>query len=168
MENTRTQPKKSKINFKPKPKSNANEVESPETQTLSSPIERLKANHLATTPITPAGNIVDMQGSLDQTTPDKIDNEKSDNNSVKSEHSKESASAKINEKEQKLTKNSDELKNESENVVSPDSTKEFKSPTEENKFVEQTDSQVNKTNSSEISKFAENQGKFSFYNFKFI
>lgn len=33
------------------------------------PMNNLKANHLSTTPITPAGNIVDMQGSISQSTP---------------------------------------------------------------------------------------------------
>lgn len=32
-------------------------------------VSNIRANHLATTPITPAGNIVDMQGSISQNTP---------------------------------------------------------------------------------------------------
>lgn len=43
-------------------------------ESLLSPIENkqlstLRANHLSTTPMTPAGNIVDMQGSISQSTP---------------------------------------------------------------------------------------------------
>lgn len=78
MENSRGKSRKVKANVKPK-SSGGNgaktstdqlEVEDNETRLLS-PVERARAGHLATTPVTPAGNIVDMQGSLDQGTPDK-------------------------------------------------------------------------------------------------
>ncbi|KAF7995834.1 hypothetical protein HCN44_006941 [Aphidius gifuensis] len=53
--------------------SNDDNDEREEARELLSPVDRVKKNHLATTPITPAGNIVDMQGSLDQGTPEKPD-----------------------------------------------------------------------------------------------
>ena len=78
MENSRGKSRKSKINGKQKPLSvsgtkqsvDSVDIDEPEVRLLS-PVERVRASHLATTPVTPAGNIVDMQGSLDQSTPDK-------------------------------------------------------------------------------------------------
>lgn len=161
MENTRSQPKKNKINFKPKPKSNNDEIENSETQ-LSSPVERIKVNHLATTPITPAGNIVDMQGSLDQVTPDKLDNDKSDKNCAKSEPNKENSSADRCEKEQQLTIEGDGLK--SENASIPDVDEESKSFSKENKSAVEKN-ETNSRDTSEKSKLVENQGNVKIMTF---
>ncbi|XP_044591772.1 Golgi-specific brefeldin A-resistance guanine nucleotide exchange factor 1 isoform X3 [Cotesia glomerata] len=75
IENTRPKRKISK-NLKQKVKPANDDLDDTDTKDLLSPVERIRGNHLATTPITPAGNIVDMQGSLDQGTPDKIEEEK--------------------------------------------------------------------------------------------
>ncbi|XP_046623685.1 Golgi-specific brefeldin A-resistance guanine nucleotide exchange factor 1 [Neodiprion virginianus] len=77
MENTRTKNRKNKIHVKQKSKLSPDDDEN-ETQLLS-PVERVRASHLSTTPITPSSNIVDMQGSLDRGTPDRADDEKSEN-----------------------------------------------------------------------------------------
>lgn len=76
MENTRTKNRKNKPHVKQKSKLSPDEDEN-EAQLLS-PVERVRVGHLSTTPVTPASNIVDMQGSLDRGTPDKIDDEKND------------------------------------------------------------------------------------------
>ncbi|XP_043480044.1 Golgi-specific brefeldin A-resistance guanine nucleotide exchange factor 1 [Leptopilina heterotoma] len=82
MDNTRSKSRKTKNHSKSKSQPNPEEIEDAESQLLS-PVDRVRANHLATTPVTPAGNIVDMQGSLDQSPPEKIEDDKSDNkNSV--------------------------------------------------------------------------------------
>lgn len=82
MDNTRSKSRKTKNHSKSKSQPNPDEIEDAESQLLS-PVDRVRANHLATTPVTPAGNIVDMQGSLDQSPPEKIEDDKSDNkNSV--------------------------------------------------------------------------------------
>ncbi|XP_012252835.2 Golgi-specific brefeldin A-resistance guanine nucleotide exchange factor 1 isoform X2 [Athalia rosae] len=85
MENTRTKNRKNKTYAKQKSKLTPDDDES-ETQLLS-PVERVRAGHLATTPVTPSSNIVDMQGSLDRGTPDRADEEKNENkdNSSKTE-----------------------------------------------------------------------------------
>lgn len=76
MENTKSKSKKSKKNNL-KPKSNLDDNDDPEAPLLS-PVERVKATHLATTPVTPAGYIVDMQGTLNQDTPEKGDDDKNE------------------------------------------------------------------------------------------
>lgn len=70
IENSRPKSRKIKTNQKqPKAKVNNDDLDESDTKDLLSPVERIRDSHLATTPITPAGNIVDMQGSLDQSTP---------------------------------------------------------------------------------------------------
>ena len=78
MESTRSKTRKPKNHSKLKSSLNPEENEDTETHLLS-PVDRVRVSHLATTPVTPAGNIVDMQGSLDQSTPDKIEEEKIEN-----------------------------------------------------------------------------------------
>ncbi|XP_011301518.1 golgi-specific brefeldin A-resistance guanine nucleotide exchange factor 1 [Fopius arisanus] len=75
-ENSRSKTRRLKNQSKQKINQNADEVDDSETKELLSPVDRVRAGHLATTPVTPAGNIVDMQGSLNQSTPDKPDDEK--------------------------------------------------------------------------------------------
>lgn len=95
MESTKSKPKKIKnFTLKPKLKPTADEIDDTEAQLLS-PVERVKISHLATTPITPGGNIVDMQGSLNQATPNKAEDDKSDktnlskNETMKNDSNKE-------------------------------------------------------------------------------
>lgn len=82
MENTRSKNRKNKNHYKQKAKSNPDDVEDSETHLLSS-VDKVKAGHLATTPVSPTGNIVDMQGSLDNGTPDKVEEEKCENKDIK-------------------------------------------------------------------------------------
>lgn len=66
MENTRSKNRKNKNHFKQKTaKVTADDVDDAEAQVVSH-VDRVKTGHLATTPVAPAGNIVDMQGSLDR------------------------------------------------------------------------------------------------------
>ncbi|XP_012270062.1 Golgi-specific brefeldin A-resistance guanine nucleotide exchange factor 1 isoform X2 [Orussus abietinus] len=80
VDNTRKN-RKNKPHSKPKAKPTSEDIEEPDAHLLS-PVERIKAGHLATTPITPAGNIVDMQGSLDQGTPERVEDEKIEKSSA--------------------------------------------------------------------------------------
>lgn len=70
-------------------------------------ISNLRTNHLATTPMTPAGNIVDMQGSISQSTPQGV---------TVCDNQTESTSDNCNEKE---THESEEQTNIIINVQSP-------------------------------------------------
>ncbi|XP_031779125.1 Golgi-specific brefeldin A-resistance guanine nucleotide exchange factor 1 isoform X2 [Nasonia vitripennis] len=150
MENTRNKSKKSsKIHLKPKSKSNLNEIDDPEAQLLS-PVERVKVSHLATTPITPAGNIVDMQGSLNQITPDKINDDNSDNKNkelksetIKDDSNKDSAIVESSQKESNLSNETDVSKNDSENKVVSDNNKESQSPSTEIKQLSEGQVEVN-------------------------
>lgn len=172
MENTRNKPKKTKIQIKPKSKSNPDEIDDQEAQLLS-PVERVKINHLATTPITPAGNIVDMQGSLNQATPDKLDDDKSDgktsaskSETSKDDNNKDSPNVESSLKESSLPEESDVSKSDGENKVIPDGSKEPQSPSTEDKQSEgQTETdQLHKisspvSDSSIKQSVPENQGK---------
>jgi len=77
IENTRSKNRKHKSYTKQKSKSITDDVDEKEPLILSS-VDRNRANHLATTPISPVGNIVDMQGSLDHGSIDKNEDEKSE------------------------------------------------------------------------------------------
>lgn len=80
MENTRGKSKKHKSYTKQKSKSATDEVDEKESPVLNS-VDRIRTSgHLATTPVSPAGNIVDMQGSLDHGSVDKSEDEKINNN----------------------------------------------------------------------------------------
>ncbi|KZC11781.1 Golgi-specific brefeldin A-resistance guanine nucleotide exchange factor 1 [Dufourea novaeangliae] len=78
MENTRSKNRRNKNHFKQKAKPNLEDTGDSEPQLLNS-VDRAKTGHLATTPVGSAGNIVDMQGSLDQGTTEKSEDEKNDN-----------------------------------------------------------------------------------------
>jgi len=45
---------------------------------ISSSVDKIRTGHLATTPVSPVGNIVDMQGSLNHGSVDKNEDEKSE------------------------------------------------------------------------------------------
>lgn len=115
MENTRTKNRKNKIHVKQKTKLSPEDDE-PEAQLLS-PVERVRVGHLATTPVTPASNIVDMQGSLDRGTPDRVDDEKNDNklNSIKTELKTDNA-----DKSQENIETSNEEQDSSKDSVKSD------------------------------------------------
>ncbi|CAB0040980.1 unnamed protein product [Trichogramma brassicae] len=111
METTKSKPKKNKISAKPKSKLNLDDMDDAEAQLLSpvEKVEKVKVNHLATTPISPAGNIVDMQGSLNHGTSDKSDDGKGDSktSAVKNINGKENSESNtaITDPEKKISKN---------------------------------------------------------------
>lgn len=166
LENTRSKSKKSsKIHLKPKSKSNLDEIDDQEAQLLS-PVERVKVNHLATTPITPAGNIVDMQGSLNQITPDKVNDDNSDNKSreLKSETSKDdsnkdSAIVESSQKESNLSNETDASRNESENKVVLENNKELQSPGTEIKQLSEGQTEVNQLDNKVSSPVSDSSTK---------
>ncbi|XP_076292687.1 sec7 domain-containing protein garz [Lasioglossum baleicum] len=78
MENTRSKNRRNKNHYKQKPKPNPEETDDSEVQPLNS-VDRVKPSHLATTPVAPGGNIVDMQGSMDQGTTENTEDENKEN-----------------------------------------------------------------------------------------
>ncbi|XP_008550800.1 Golgi-specific brefeldin A-resistance guanine nucleotide exchange factor 1 isoform X1 [Microplitis demolitor] len=122
IENTRPKRKVSK-NLKQKVKPANDDLED-DAKDLLSPVERVRGNHLATTPITPAGNIVDMQGSLDHGTPDKIDDDKaketnSDNKTVE-KNSDVKNGEENGDKVEENVKTDGEINKSDEEIGSPD------------------------------------------------
>lgn len=77
MENTRSKNRKHKSYTKQKSKSITDEMDEKESN-ISSAVDKMRAGHLATTPVSPVGNIVDMQGSLNHGSVDKNEDEKSE------------------------------------------------------------------------------------------
>lgn len=123
MENTRSKNKKHKSYAKQKPKSITDDVDEKEPQILSS-VDRIRASHSATTPISQAGNIVDMQGSLDHGSVDKTENEKAESKLNKdgtgdgNEDSKAINNQETSEKqENNKSVNSQDVKSDVENTV---------------------------------------------------
>ncbi|XP_054008393.1 Golgi-specific brefeldin A-resistance guanine nucleotide exchange factor 1 [Hylaeus anthracinus] len=98
MENTRSKNRRNKNHLKQKVKPNLNDIDDTETPLLSS-ADKVNAGHLATTPIAPVGNIVDMQGPLDHGTVEKIEEEKND--------SKDKSEKDINEKNENAKQEDD-------------------------------------------------------------
>ncbi|XP_024884450.1 Golgi-specific brefeldin A-resistance guanine nucleotide exchange factor 1 isoform X2 [Temnothorax curvispinosus] len=77
IENTRSKSRKQKSYTKQKSKSTTEDVDEKESS-ISSAVDKIRANHLATTPVSPVGNIVDMQGTLNHASVDKNEDEKSE------------------------------------------------------------------------------------------
>lgn len=77
MENTRSKNRKHKSYAKQKSKSTTDDIDEKESN-ISSTVDKIRASHLATTPVSPVGNIVDMQGSLNHGSVDKNEDEKSE------------------------------------------------------------------------------------------
>ncbi|KAL0099604.1 hypothetical protein PUN28_019787 [Cardiocondyla obscurior] len=78
MENTRSKSRKHKSYTKQKSKSTADDIDDKESN-ISSTVDKIRSGHLATTPVSPVGNIVDMQGSLNHTSIEKSEDEKNEN-----------------------------------------------------------------------------------------
>ncbi|XP_011870032.1 PREDICTED: golgi-specific brefeldin A-resistance guanine nucleotide exchange factor 1 [Vollenhovia emeryi] len=81
IENSRSKNRKHKSYAKQKSKSVTDDIDEKESN-ISSAVDKIRANHLATTPVSPVGNIVDMQGSLNHGSVDKSEDEKSEKNKV--------------------------------------------------------------------------------------
>ena len=77
IENTRGKNRKHKSYSRQKSKSTTNDIDEKEPM-ISSSVDKIRTGHLATTPVSPVGNIVDMQGSLNHGSVDKNEDEKSE------------------------------------------------------------------------------------------
>ncbi|KYM98687.1 Golgi-specific brefeldin A-resistance guanine nucleotide exchange factor 1 [Cyphomyrmex costatus] len=77
IENTRGKNRKHKSYTKQKSKSTTDDIDDKES--ISNSVDKIRTGHLATTPVSPAGNIVDMQGSLNHGSVDKNEDEKNEN-----------------------------------------------------------------------------------------
>lgn len=119
MENTRSKNRKHKSYTKQKSKSVNDDVD--EKEHIMSSVDTIRAgHHLATTPVSPVGNIVDMQGSLDHGSIDKNEDEKNENkiniskdsNKDKSENNKMIVNQETNKKQQ----DDKDVKSETETV----------------------------------------------------
>lgn len=80
MENSRSKNRRNKSHSKQKARQNTDSAGDIESQHIDipSPTDRVRPGCL-TTPVTSAGNIVDMQGSLDQGSAEKAEEEKNEN-----------------------------------------------------------------------------------------
>ncbi|EZA59947.1 hypothetical protein DMN91_000370 [Ooceraea biroi] len=129
MENTRSKNRKHKSYAKQKVKSATDEVDEKESHIFSS-VDKIRPGRLATTPVSPVGNIVDMQGSLDHGSVDKNEDEKSENkinnkkdgNKDGNECNKAPDNQEINKKEEKEDKNEKDNKDESNKDVKNETT----------------------------------------------
>ncbi|XP_032687446.1 Golgi-specific brefeldin A-resistance guanine nucleotide exchange factor 1 [Odontomachus brunneus] len=163
VESTRSKNRKHKSYVKQKSKSAVDDVDDKESNILNS-IDGIRAGgHLASTPVSPVGNIVDMQGSLDHGSADKNEDEKNDrkvsgskDTSGKNECSKaidQEASKKQEDDKDTSNKevNSDvemaEANRTSENV----DTENNKAVSEETKNVEKEDASEQKSMANDAS-----------------
>ncbi|KAL6262376.1 hypothetical protein P5V15_007465 [Pogonomyrmex californicus] len=87
MENTRSKSRKHKSYMKQKSKSITDDIDEKEPH-ISSSVDKIRANHLATTPVSPVGNIVDMQGSLNHGSIDKNEDDKNENKIINKDTAK--------------------------------------------------------------------------------
>lgn len=79
IDNTRSKNRKHKSYMKQKSKSAADDVDVDKDPHILSSVDGIRASdHLASTPVSPVGNIVDMQGSLDHGVAEKNEDEKND------------------------------------------------------------------------------------------
>lgn len=174
IENTRSKNRKHKSYTKQKSKSITDDIDDKEH--ISSSVDKIRAGHLATTPVSPVGNIVDMQGSLNHGSVDKNEDEKSEgkininkdiakdvNDCVKAADNQEA------NKKQEIDKDGSnkDIKNEIETVEANSSSENTNvenkiAATTENKSVEKEDAADQKiTDESESSikqSISENQG----------
>lgn len=174
IENTRSKNRKHKSYTKQKSKSITDDVDEKESLILSS-VDRVRTSHLATTPVSPAGNIVDMQGSLDHGSIDKTEEEKSES---KIDTSKDSSMNKCtktgdNQEDKKQDNNGDinskDVKSEVETAEINDTSKNIENKSvasTETKNVEKEDAVDQKNTMDETSEssvkqsVSENQGIF--------
>ncbi|KAG5305975.1 GBF1 factor, partial [Pseudoatta argentina] len=77
IENTRGKNRKHRSYTRQKSKSTTDDIDEKEPM-ISSSVDKIRTGHLATTPVSPVGNIVDMQGSLNHGNVDKNEDEKSE------------------------------------------------------------------------------------------
>lgn len=170
IENTRSKNRKHKSYTKQKSKSITDDVDEKEPLILSS-VDRNRTNHLATTPVSPAGNIVDMQGSLDHGSIDKNEDEK---NESKIDTSKDSKINKCNKavdnqetnKKQENDKdvNNIDSKNETETTEVNDTSENVNAENKtvvstETKIIEKEDAVDQKNTMNKASEFFDKQSE---------
>ncbi|XP_076161643.1 sec7 domain-containing protein garz isoform X2 [Ptiloglossa arizonensis] len=167
MENTRSKNRRNKSHFKQKPEPNLDDIGDPEIPLLSS-VDRGKTEHLATTPVAPGGNIVDMQGSLDQGTVEKTEEKKNDtkdNNkkdlNEKSETTKQEDDSEVKKKIEDITDITDtteckESNDETEKSTNVSIEKE-QVPQENNKSIETEETDEKNQTKEALSVKQENQ-----------
>lgn len=185
IENTRGKNRKHKSYTKQKSKSTTDDIDEKEPM-ISSSVDKIRTGHLATTPVSPVGNIVDMQGSLNHGSVDKNEDEKSESkNNINKDNIKDGndcikAVDQDNQeanKKQEIDKdgNNKDVKNEIETVEVNNAPENINVENKvavltESKSVEKEDAADQKiTDESESSikqSISENQGTCSFCYFK--
>lgn len=176
IENTRSKNRKHKSYTKQKSKSITDDVDEKEPLILNS-VDRIRTNHLATTPVSPVGNIVDMQGPLDHGSVDKNEDEKSESKIDTSKDSSINKCSKAvdnqetNKKQENNTDvNSGDVKSKVETTEINDASKNVNDENKavastETKSVEKEDAVDQKNTMDETSEssvkqsVSENQGK---------
>lgn len=191
MENTRSKNRKHKSYTKQKSKSTTDDID--EKENISSAVDKIRAGHLATTPVSPVGNIVDMQGSLNHRSIDKNEDEKSESKiNISKDNTKDGndcVKATDNQeanKKQEIDKDESnrDIKSERETIEANDTSENIDvenkiAASAENKSVEKEDMADQKiTDESESSikqSISENQGTcfsryfiINFNNFQFL
>ncbi|XP_076241109.1 sec7 domain-containing protein garz [Calliopsis andreniformis] len=140
MENTRSKNRRNKNHFKQKAaKVNAEDIGDTDTQ-LVSHVDRLKAGHLATSPVATAGNIVDMQGSLDQGTMEKMEEENKENKENNKKNPNEKNEAVKQEIDSDTNKKQEDVKDNSENKENNEETEKSTNVSIEKEHVSQEES----------------------------
>ena len=126
MESTRSKNRKHKNYTKQKSKSVSDDAD--EKEHLMSSVDKIRADHLATTPVSPVGNIVDMQGSLDHGSVDKNEDDKNENknnlNKDSNKEKSESIKAVDNQEASKKQQDDKDVKIEIETVENNNSQSE--------------------------------------------
>lgn len=181
MENTRSKNRKHKSYTKQKSKFTTDDIDEKESN-ISSAVDKIRAGHLATTPVSPVGNIVDMQGSLNHGSVDKNEDEKSENKNNISKDNKDgndcikATDNKEIDKKQEIDQdgNNRDVKSETEtieiNSVPENIDVNKVAALTENKNMEKEDTGEQKvkdeSESSIKQSISENQGTCSFCYFK--
>lgn len=142
IENTRSKNRKHKSYTKQKSKSITDDIDEKEPLILSS-VDKNRTNHLATTPVSPVGNIVDMQGSLDHGSIDKNEGEKSESKIDSSKDSNKCSKSVDQEMNKKQENDKDvtniDSKNETETIEVNDTSENVNV---ENKTVVSTETKI--------------------------
>lgn len=174
MENTRSKNRKHKNYVKQKSKSTTDDIDEKESN-ISSAVDKIRAGHLATTPVSPVGNIVDMQGSLNHGNVDKNEDEKNENKINNKDNTKDGNDCiKATDNQDVNKKQEIDKDGSNRNVKSEIETNEANSPSEninveikvaaltESKSVDKEDMADQKTTDESESSFkqstSENQG----------
>lgn len=180
IENTRSKNRKHKSYTKQKSKSTTDDIDEKESN-ISSAVDKIRAGHLATTPVSPVGNIVDMQGSLNHGSVDKNEDEKSESKiNISKDNTKDgndcikAADNQEANKKQEIDKdgNNRDIKSETETIEANGAPENInvENKVTESKSMEKEDMVdqkiIDESESSIKQSISENQGTYSscFYN----